>query len=123
MAGNANSGRRRGDANRAKKQFRDLLRQYCVEKGVNPFYFMADLLAKKRLSLSVKLLAAKELAQYLEPKLRSTELTGDPEKPVALQNMTTAQIDARLATLVTKWQALMPTNGHQVEMDHVHDQS
>src|SRR2546426_1094030 len=92
-------GSRRGKKNKHPKAFRDQLRAYCDQLGVDPFHCMADLIANQdvitiavdtegtpttapAVSLDLKFRAARELAQYLEPKLRSVELTGDPSKPL-----------------------------------------
>lgn len=76
------AGSRKGIPNKRTEAFRDWLKRYCDETGTNPHVWMADLLKKPKATLEIKIQAAKELAQYLEPKLRSTELTGNPEKPV-----------------------------------------
>lgn len=54
---------------------------------------MADLLHKQKVPLETKLIAARELAQYLEPKLRSTELTGDEHSPLRLLIETVSYAD------------------------------
>ena len=88
------AGRKKGSKNKHKASFRESLRAYCAELGVDPHRFMADLLADTSLvtlgvdaygamlqgpavSLALKFQAAKELAQYLEPKLKATEHSGD----------------------------------------------
>lgn len=74
--------RTKGARNKDKEDFRARIRKYCEAKGKDPFEYMAELIVKKGVLHSVKLMAAKELAQYLEPKLRSVEITGDPDKPL-----------------------------------------
>lgn len=37
-------------------------------------------------SRELKFQAAKEVAQYLEPKLRATEISGDPDRPLIVQH-------------------------------------
>ena len=92
-------GTRKGRPNKYPKTFRDQLWAYCAQLGVNPHHYLADLLADTSevaigvdpegrpimapaVSVQLKFQAAKELAQYLAPKLRSVELTGDVDKPV-----------------------------------------
>src|SRR4029453_1157707 len=92
-------GSRKGRKNKHPKGFRAQLRAYCAARGIDPFHFLADLIANTEtiivgvdaqstpitapaVSLDLKFRAARELASYLEPKLRSVELTGDPEKPL-----------------------------------------
>lgn len=52
----------------------------------------------------LKFQAAKELAQYLEPKLKSVEVTGDPENPLymGIEQLTPEQRIARIAELWEK---------------------
>lgn len=76
-------GRPKGSVNKDKEAFRERMRRYCDETGTNPHQWMADILKKPGVTMEIKIQAAKELAQYLEPKLRSTEVTGDPDKPLA----------------------------------------
>lgn len=54
---------------------------------------MADVLKKPGVALEIKMQAAKELAQYLEPKLRSTELSGNNDNPVRLVIETVSYAD------------------------------
>jgi hypothetical protein len=92
-------GSRAGKKNKYPKAFRDRLRAYCEHLGVDPHEFMAQLLANNEVitlgvdehgtpmaqpavPIAIKFQAAKELASYLEPKLRSVELTGDPDRPL-----------------------------------------
>jgi cytochrome c553 len=58
--------------------------------------------------LEVKLQAAKEVAQYLEPKLRAVEVSSDPDRPLRVEQMTNEQLDAQIAALAAKYQALHP---------------
>src|SRR6478672_10448666 len=78
-------GSRLGKPNKRPKAFRDQLRQYCESLGIDPFRYMADLIADKSLicvgvddsgkrlmaplvPIAVKFNCAKELCSYLEQK-------------------------------------------------------
>lgn len=103
----------RGTQNKKKQAFREALRKYGEKVGVDPHFWMYDLMKRKGVRLDLKFQAAKELAQYLEPKLRSMQVSGDTENPLmVIQQMTTAQLDARIAQLTKKFAAV--TNGHEV---------
>lgn len=95
---------RKGIPNKKKMAFRDALKKYCDDRHVDPHYWMVDLLVKQRVGVELKLQAAKELAQYLEPKLKSVELKGDAEHPlyVAYDQLTPEQLEARVLALWEK---------------------
>ncbi len=92
--GRKTGGRRKGTGNKRKGSFREELRAYCATLGVDPHHFMADLIADTAtvhigvtadgtpivapaVGMTLKLQAARELAQYLEPKLKAVEHSGD----------------------------------------------
>lgn len=75
-------GRPRAATNKRKLAFRERLKKYCEDKGVDPHFWMVDVLTKQRVTYDLKLQCAKELAQYLEPKLRAIELSGSAEHPL-----------------------------------------
>lgn len=66
----------------AERTLQERLRAYCEEKGVDPFTYMVDLLSDALPQEGVhpliwarmKFDAAKELAAYLEPKLKSIDV-------------------------------------------------
>lgn len=66
--------RPKGSKNKHPIAFRDRLRAYCLEKGVDPFEFLVNCLAKPKLENSYKIQCAQTLAKYLEPQLRSIEM-------------------------------------------------
>ena len=68
---------------------------------------MADLIKRRGVRLELKLQAAKELAQYKQPKLRAVEVTGNEEKPLVIKDASERQ--ARIQELQAK------LNGHEVE--------
>jgi hypothetical protein len=87
-------GRTKGTPNKHKKGFRERLRAYCDQLGVDPHKFMADMIADTSeitygmnvdgtpitgpaVKPELKFNAAKELAQYIEPKLKAIEHSGD----------------------------------------------
>jgi hypothetical protein len=99
--GRKTGGRRKGTPNKGKRGFREALRAYCAQLGVDPHRFMAEMMVNDELvpigvsltgepilapavSATLKLHAARELAQYLEPKLKAIEHSGDVDKPVAV---------------------------------------
>jgi hypothetical protein len=61
---------------------------------------MVDLLTKKRVKNELKLQAAKELAQYLQPKLRAIELTGEDGGPMQVQHTLVTALEAALGRAV-----------------------
>jgi hypothetical protein len=78
------------------------LRAYCDQLGVDPHKFMADMIAdvsevaigvdetgrpivRPAVSKELKLNAAKELAQYIEPKLKAVEHSGDITHDVTIE--------------------------------------
>ena len=95
-------GHRRGKPNKKKEAFRAALRKYMGAKKVDPHHYMVDLLADQDVEdLSLKFQAAKELAQYLEPKLRSVEVTGDEDNPLSVRLEDAAKLsDAQILTLL-----------------------
>ncbi|SRR6266568_3730280 len=97
-------GSRKGRPNKHKTTFREQLRAYCESLGVDPHRFMADLMADDSdvvygvdvegnpimgpaVKKELKFNAAKELAQYLEPKLKAMELdvSGTQDKPLVIR--------------------------------------
>jgi|SRR6185295_8219983 len=108
------SGRtRKGVPNKAKAAFRDALRAYATRKHVDPWHFMVDCIADDTtsvrltadggtitvptVSLAHKIECAKELANYIEPKLRSVVVSGDAANPVSvLHAMPQDQFDTLL---------------------------
>jgi hypothetical protein len=76
-------GSRRGRGNRAKIAFREELQAYCDSIGLNPFHQMAQLVVDPTVEdQHLRFLALKELCQYLQPKLRAVELSGNPDHPL-----------------------------------------
>ena len=99
--GKKTGGRSKGVPNKRKTVFRTALRAYCDSINVDPHHYMADILADETTIIygldkdghaiegpaakpELKLNAAKELAQYLEPKLKAIEHTGNAEKPIVV---------------------------------------
>lgn len=67
-------------AKRKAQQDADFLthiRMYCGDLGVDPHEFMADLLASPAADVGTKLQAAKALAEYMRPKLKSVEIKAE----------------------------------------------
>jgi hypothetical protein len=101
--GKKTGGRQKGTPNKHKRSFREALRTYCEEIGVDPHHYMANIIADESTIVygvdangepivgpaakpDLKLQAAKELAQYLEPKLKAMdmEISGNADKPLVL---------------------------------------
>ena len=117
-------GSRRGSPNKHPTSFRTALREYCETLRVDPHRFMADLLANTdevvigvdnqgnpitapAVKIELKFNVAKELAQYLEPKLKAVEHSGPDGAPIlvhleAILNMTPEERTARRAELEAK---------------------
>lgn len=108
-----------------KQEFRALVTAYCKKKGVDPFEFFADVIAadvpvdeREYIKLEHRLTAAKELAQYMQPKLRHMELQTQPDETLdalvtLFQGLTPAKMRAAFQGAVN---ALNPvqTNGHAI---------
>ena len=77
--------RPKGSVNKDKVAFRDRMKKYCADHNCDPHEWMADVLNKQKVPMEIKIQAAKELAQYLEPKLKSTEITGGEGGPLRFQ--------------------------------------
>ena len=99
--GKKTGGRTKGTPNKHKSSFRVALREYCDSIQVDPHQYMADIIADDSTIVygldrdgnpiegpaakpELKFNAAKELAQYLEPKLKAIEHSGNAEKPIVV---------------------------------------
>jgi hypothetical protein len=60
---------RKGTQHKKKRESRAAQRKYAADKGVDPHFWMVDLLTRKGVRLELKFQAATELAQYLEPNI------------------------------------------------------
>lgn len=98
-------GSRKGIPNKHKAEFRESLRAYCDSINVDPHRYMAQMIADESTIVygidlagnpiegpavkpELKLQAAKELAQYLEPKLKAIEHSGDMDHTVRVIQVT-----------------------------------
>lgn len=70
-------GRKKGSVNKWKS-----VAILCETSDVNPFQVMIDIIQTTKRS-SLRLAAAKELCQYLEPKKKSIEHSGEIRNPYA----------------------------------------
>ncbi len=116
--GRKTGGRQPGAANRTKRAFRERLQAYATRYKVDPHDWMVRCLADATtqvigitdagtpleaptVSVALKLQCARELAQYLQPKLRSIELTGAADSPVeVLHRLPQADLDALITRLL-----------------------
>jgi hypothetical protein len=101
-------GRKQGRANTVTLKTRDELWAYidqlCAQgQAANPFRLLVDLMVSDP---EARVQCAIALADRLLPKLKAIELSGDPERPLAVQ-LTQEQRQARIAALLAKRQ-----NGH-----------
>ena len=106
-------GGKAGRQSKKKQEFRALVTAYCKKKDVDPFEFFVDVIAGDVLvskgeyvKIEHRLTAAKELAQYMRPKLRSIEMQVVPEIPKTHDDAEVRQ--ARIVALEKKRIAVMP---------------
>jgi hypothetical protein len=81
-------GSRKGVPNKGNGDFRQRLRAMVAEMGADPFRYMASVVSDPSASPEVRLRASSELARYLEPQLKSTDVTlsGNPDAPLGLRS-------------------------------------
>jgi hypothetical protein len=72
-------GRKVGSVNIKQHALKVSLEQYCTDKNVDPHFYMVDLLADPNQDPSLRFMAAKELAQYMRPKMKAIEHNLAPE--------------------------------------------
>lgn len=82
------AGRPRGVPNSQPSSFRTELQAYCDQIGADPHKTMADLIVDPEADKPLKLSAAKELAQYLQAKLKSVEHSGTIDAHVEVVQVT-----------------------------------
>lgn len=85
--GRKTGGRRIGSVNKVTGPFRERLRAMVEEVGADPFRYMASVIADPGQPVELRLRAANDLARYLEPALKATDLTisGNPEQPIVVR--------------------------------------
>jgi len=105
------AGRKPGKRNLHTLDFRQFLKDYCAQKKVDPYTFFIDVLAMPDASLNHKLIAAREIAQYIEPKLRSLEHTGEVTVVQKLQRLESCT-DAELEELIAYAEGLVHGSRH-----------
>lgn len=89
-----------GLSKKAKADYRDRLLAYMAEHDADPHQFMAACIAGliPGASLDHKIACARELAQYVIPKLKAIELSGDAANPIrVLQELS----DSDLARMIS----------------------
>jgi hypothetical protein len=77
-------GRPKGTVNKKTLERAIQVSEIVCRANFCPFTEMVNI-AKNSPDSSIKLTACKELAQYIAPKLRSVELTGDMGNPVSFE--------------------------------------
>jgi hypothetical protein len=97
-------GRQKGTPNKVSLKTREQLWVYLDQHGTNPFAVLADMM-RTTTDEKLKVTCASVLADRLLPRLKAVELSGDQERPLAVQ-LTQEQRQARIATLLGK------RNGH-----------
>lgn len=106
-------GSRKGKPNTKKQAFRERLHHYCTRHRADPHYWMArqlgdtstwtdaDGIMHPTVPLAIKAECAAQLAQYLQPKLRSVTVAGDAENPLRyLYEMPSDQLQELIARLL-----------------------
>jgi len=74
-------GRPKGSPNKRSS----IIERMLEHKGADPLGFMADLILDEDADRQLRFNAAKELAQYVAPKRKAIELTGEGSRPVTLR--------------------------------------
>jgi len=75
-------GRQKGTLNKDKKHFLSLLAERWP--NYNPVIAMAGIANDETVDLEMRFAAHKEVAQYVEPKRKAVEVTGEGGGPVSL---------------------------------------
>lgn len=79
-------GRRVGSKNIKQTALKNSLEAYCKDRNVDPHFYMVDLLADPKVDPSLRFMAAKELAQYMRPKMKAIDHNMSPAtRKVVLQ--------------------------------------
>jgi hypothetical protein len=84
----AGAGRKAGTPNKRKTEFHAAVAAYVEEHNADPFHFIARLVADTSAQIEHRLQAAKELAQYLQPKLKAIEHSGGLDHHVTFVEVT-----------------------------------
>ena len=96
-------GRPKGAKNKLSSVIAKSIAQMCKDKDVDPFEAMIDILANKRTQSLLRFHCAKELAQYIHPKLTAIKMSGDPDNPlIVYQEMSSEMRKARIDILLEK---------------------
>src|SRR5262249_39496994 len=83
------AGRKKGGHNRPHTSHAADLRAYLAQQNADPHCFMVDIMQDATLSAGLRFQAARELAQYLSPKLKAIEHSGQMEILEKLQRLDT----------------------------------
>ena len=86
--GERRGGRQAGTPNKEPSAFRTQLQAYCDSIGADPHKTMADMIVDPEADKPLKFNAAKELAQYLQAKLKSVEHSGSLDHHVEVIQVT-----------------------------------
>lgn len=82
-----NAGRVKGKSfNKRTIGILEAVDKICAKENANPFEIMAKIAADETEDTSLRLQAAKELAQYLQPKKRAIEHSGKIDLPGSLEH-------------------------------------
>ena len=109
--GRPGAGRPPGSKNKRHASFRDELWAWCRGHGADPYRYLAKVVADKTAVTRDRLFAAKELAQYLEPKLTATKHSGQIEIVQKLARLDTCT-DEELAELIEYAERLVNGSSH-----------
>lgn len=77
-------GSRKGKPNKVSAHTREALWAYCTSKGLDPFTFLVDTMGNRRVKRELRVQCARELATYLQPRLKQVEVSLDEPTRTAL---------------------------------------
>src|SRR3954451_5718153 len=89
-------GRQKGAVDKIKRE------AILAVQGITPLDYMLDIVRNEQEDKTMRLDAAKAAAPYVHPRLQSTTLAGDPEKPLKVDGMSDLEVGRRLAFLMTR---------------------
>ena len=89
-------GRQKGAVDKIKRE------AILAAQGITPLDYMLGIVRNEEEDKTVRLDAAKAAAPYVHPRLQTTTLAGDPEKPLKVDSLSELEAARRLAFLMTK---------------------
>jgi hypothetical protein len=89
-------GRQKGGVDKIKRE------AILAAQGITPLDYMLGIVRNEQEDKTLRLDAAKAAAPYVHPRLQTTMLAGDPDKPLKVDNVSDLEAVRRLAFLMTK---------------------